>query len=510
MLALTENPLLYREWRIGTRPVKFYGVFLAVFGFLAMVLLYLYMRSVYEADSFLPKDPHWISQTFAIVVLGTQFFIAFYVSLGLAMDAIPAEMQRNTHDFLVTLPVSAADKAVGLALGPNILPLLLLAAMAVPGIISWVIAGLPLDTLAWLYLIMLSGFVAFSFIGATVGQALGRLRGSWILVLIYLILSGSPASMMASGEFHAMPFITPFPFSTLIRSVAEITQPSGAYHFFSVQVPWQLCPLAFYVLLGGLAFYASCWKLQRPTSRPLPRLVSLLAFLVFLVLLVGFMADSARSALREADDYAIAYLVLFSLFVLLWGMMATPTPGATMVWTAHKPSWPKRVLTEAFGDLCSPPLVAAAVMWALAVLGLAGMSVLYWSTWPGSGLLAASLVMLVFLLAYSSIYMFGRLLSERSGIIWGVVFLLVAVMVPYSFSQLDNWSFLTCATPAGILSSLHIPSPSWRPPAQTDNYVGQSLAFSLGELAAFAGLCAWRMGVLRARSPAARKKAPRQ
>lgn len=520
MPALHRNPILFREWRIATRPGKLWGTLIVVFGLLALAFVYLALQDKYGRPAFFAHmaspEIRWpvVFKRFAIAVMSIQMFTAFYVCFGLALDCLVKERQSNTHEFLVSLPISAAAKVVGLCVGVNLLPLLLWALLTPVGLIFGYHGGLDLHNLIWLYGLMLAGMAAVSLMGVAIGSGLGKRRGAWVLVLLLLVLGGPVSAVVSDSGFTAVPVMTVAPFGILAASVsdpagiAEVFE-SGAYHFYTLTVPWQVCLLAFYLFLAIVSFFAAVRKLSRPSAPPLPRWATAIAFAAFQALLIGFFADSLSDLWwNNHPDVASLYLAAFFVLILVWGWFSTAGYGVLMQWVERKRNWPGRLFTEAFTDIRTPPFVSGAVLWGITVGAVLCINAIYWQTLPTGMILLGGVIMLGFLLAYQAVCLLGRLVSRRAGGAIGVLFLALVAGIPAAFSSIELLKHFAKATPFGLLYEQDL-ARSWDAGVRLSvgDPVIQSIVWAAGLLAVFFALCAWRFQTLLRISPLGRKMA---
>ena len=520
MPALHRNPILFREWRIATRPGKLWGTLIVVFGLLLLAFVYITLQEKYSRLGFFQQtarpEIRWpvVFERFAIAVMVVQSLIAFYVCFGLALDCLVKERQSNTHEFLVTLPISAPAKVVGLCVGVNLLPLLLWALLTPVGLIFGVYGGLDLHNLIWLYGLMLAGMAAVSLMGVAIGSGLGKRRGAWLLVLLLLLLGGPVSEVVTDSESIAMPVITVAPFGILAASVSDPAAisdvfESGAYHFYTLTVPWQVCPLAFYLFLAIVSFFAAVRKLSRPSAPPLPRWATAIAFAAFQALLIGFFADSLSSVWVNGHLYvASLYLAAFFVLILVWGWFSAAGYAGLMQWVERKRNWPGRLFTEAFTDIRTPLFVSGAVLWGITVGAVLCINAFYWQTLPAGMILLGGVIMLGFLLAYQAVCLLGCLVSRRAGGPIGVMFLALVAGIPAAFSSIEGLEHFAKATSFGLLYE-HDLLKSWYAGVRlsVSDPVIQSILWAAGLLAVFFALCAWRFQALLQISPLGRKMA---
>ena len=514
MLALRRNPILFREWRIATRPGKLWATLMVVFGLLTLAFVYLVLQERHRAGMLMEEPFAWadIFRRFAMIVLSVQIFTAFYICFGFALDCVVKERQSNTHEFLVSLPIATTDKVVGLCLGVNLLPLLLLVLMTPLGVYFGLAGGLEGRKLAWLYGLMAAGFVAVALMGVAGSSGMGKRRGAWLMVLLLLLLGGPTSQIITVSEFTAVPLMAVSPFSILGASVADPDELAwlfqhGGYHFYSAEVPWQLCPLVFYLFLAAVCFVTAVRRLSRPSAPPLPRWVTTIAFAIFHCLLIGFLAD-ALAGLGWGDHIpaAGAYLVSFFVLILLWGWFTTAGYAAQMQWVERKSNWPARLLTEAFTDVRTPLFVSGAVLWAITVGGLLCVNAMYWETISSLRLLLAGAILLLFLLAYQAVYLLGCLASRRGGGPIGALLLALVVGIPLAFASIEPLEPLVNATPVGLFVEGNLMSGSFVDEAVSFGWPAvQSIGWGLGLAVVFFALCAWRFSALLRISPLGRR-----
>ena len=365
MPAMLRNPIIWRQWRVWSRRGKLWGILLANFAALLLAVLYIHLA----------QDPSRPGRTwqqmclrFTQFVIAVQIFIAFYVSLGMTLDSLSHEKRGNTHEFLVMLPISAAGKTVGLWLGHNLLPLLLVVLMTPIGVVCGLIGGIEAGRLIWLYVLIYVGFCAYSLAGLAVSNALGSQRGAWIVVLLVFIVGTPIAGTAAERRFTMVPLMVFGPYSFLAAAtsrpgeVADILA-GGRYHFYSLNVPWQLCPLVLFGFMALFCFLVARRRLSRPSGPPVHRLLILVAFCILQVLLVGFLADSFTGFSPCATT--ALYFNLFFGGILVWGITATPNYASLMQWVQHRPHWAIRLVTDSFRSVHAPAFLPMLALWAV-------------------------------------------------------------------------------------------------------------------------------------------------
>ena len=520
-----RNPILYREWCIATRPAKFFGILLVVLALTGLTFLYTYLRlRQLEFDNTYTVDWPAVFESFSITLLTAQFFICFFFCLGQAMNAISAEKARGSHEFLVTLPISATDKTIGLAFGPSLLVLFVALILAPIGIAAWVAAGLNTRSLLGLYAILIAGLLAVSFTGVIAGNSFGRGRLGWVIVMVWLF--GSMGMTGVSHEADELLIrVTPFsalaPFN-LVAIAAEhaswqADQFSGRgmhqHHFYGWTVPWQVGPVVMYLFFAALSFVAAAWKLNRPQSRPLRRWATLLAFAIFHILFVGFMTDllieDAVDLHRGVPGSAIVYLLGFFLLIFFWSTFSTANYGRLMEWVEQRGHWTKRLVSQSFGDLRTPPLVAIACIWIVTVCAAVLVDWLYWNNVMQLRLILAGGVLLLFMLAYYVLFLTGLMMVRRNGAFVGMLFVLAAFAIPGMFATIEGLRPVLTLTPIGLFNDQNVLNTSWDP--RTPGSIAEirgSLIAGAGLLLLFGVLCAGRFQSLLRKTPQGRKTAP--
>jgi len=537
MPAWHSNPLIWREWRMASRPGRFWGTLLVVFGLLGIVFANLVLNEHYRTLGHVRPGLDWqrVYVVFTAVVLGVQIFIAFYVAMASAMNSVVKEKQSKTHEFLLSLPLGPSRQVIGLAVGPNLLGLLLLVLLTPVSLIFGLAGSVDLTNLLWLYVLMAAGFAAVSALGVAGSNGLGASRAAWLVVLFVLAAGYSLLDFVDSSDFKSLPLLTVSPYALLWASVREpdriagIFSP-GRYHFYSMTVPWQVCPLTFYVFLAVVGFAAARRRFTRPTGRALNRWAVVAAYAVFQVLFIGFMADRFGAWSFGDVGHASGYLMGFFILILVWSVFATADYAHLMQWVEKRRAWPGRLLTESFTDHRTPPLLPAAVLWAITVAGALTISALYWWTSPSWGiqvspdgiisrdgqfaavswtvrLVLVGAILLAFLMAYVAAFLLGCTLSRRAGGMIGALFLALAIAVPVSFAGLGRMDEAMNLTPFGLLMKGNLLSCEVTDAVVMTSAAWTSLWGAIALLAVFGGLCAWRFGEMLRIAPLARRRA---
>jgi len=508
MLPLRKNPLIYRNWCTFTRPGALWGGLVAMVALLVLGYAYIYANHTYGYRA--TADHAEILRAFCTFVLAIQWFLAFYVSLAVALESLVTERSRNTYDFFVSLPISTADKTIGLFLGSNLWVIALLVLLVPAGLISGLAGGFDLATLAWLYLLMLVAFLSLGVTGVAVSMALGTMRGVWILVFVLFALGLVLLGGVRDRDFIAIPLIVLGPYSFLSVALGD---PSGLapvfttqdYHFYSIIVPWRLCPIVLYLFLGVLSFAAARRRLSKPSGAALSRWAVIVAFVVLQLLLIGFLSDSFQRHGDKSPFIAIGYLWLFFFVVLLWAGSGIAEYSQLMEWAEKKRFWPLRLVTESFSDRRCPPLVPTAVVWLVTVGTILYVDALYWKTLSAHRVLLLGLLLLCFLCAYQTLVLLGSQLSRRKGSMLGVLFVAIAIVVPAVLTSARGLPAMRSATPLGILID---PVP-WdnggflRGTSPAPSWLYEGFAWSLGEFVVFGLLAAWQFRTMLAIAPRA-------
>lgn len=510
MLALHRNPLIYRHWRIASRPGKLLGSFMAVFALMALGYLYIFMQERFSTD---PMYMGKVFRSFCMYILVVQILIAFYGCLAVTLESVVTEKTRNTYEFFVTLPISAGDKVIGLCIGKTLLLLIAVLILVPLGVFSAVVGGLAIGKLIWLYVLMFAGSLAFSLLGMAVSSSIGKERGVWILVVLVLFFFG--VGMLGAIEdtgFTAVPFMTFSPFALFGASVERAYDmaaifDSGGYHFYYFEVPWQLCPLILYIFLAGVSFAVAARKLSRPAPRPLQKWAVIVAFVVFQFLLTGFLADSLRASWGDLIFVTKTYLISFFIVTLAWGLFSCPGYAHLMEWVEKKRRWPVRLLTESFTDARTPAFIPAMVLWLLTAVTVICIDALYWQRLSAPRVLVIALVEVVFIWAYQSLFLVGCLSVKRSGRVLGVLFIAAAILIPSVFSNIRGMQWLINATPLGVMGMSDRFLGSYLVHGSSvPHAVYESLGWAAGQLLAFGLLAALLFNRVRAISPRGRRQ----
>ncbi len=503
MPALHRNPLIWREWRIFSRPGKLWGSLIALFGLLFLGYLFISMNQ--RCDN-VPVDRRKVFHDFSLFVLAIQIFAAFYVSLGMTLDSIVMEKSRNAYEFLVTLPISASDKTIGLCFGTTIMPLTVLVLLTPVGFLSGLAGGLEPGNLLWLYALIFTGFAAFSLAGVAASNGLGKFRGAWILVLVFFGFSISFMRAVQYDDFTAVPALTLSPYSLFLASVVDSSDladvfNSGNYHFYSFEAPWQICPFVFYLFLAGLSYATAVQRLSKPSGRPLPRWAVMAAFGLFQFLLTGFLADTLRGCPGGCIEVVMVYFVSFFIIILFWTMFSIPEYGRLMEWVEKKRYWPVRLLSESFSDIRTPTFVPTAVLWLLTAGTVICIDLLYWDVLNIPALLLIALIWLIYIWAYQTLFLLGCQLVRKSGNMIGALFIAVAIAVPLVFMNIRGLESLIHATPFGLISDdVSIRDYLlYATPVPKEMYI--SLIWAVGQLVVFGLISAGRFRAMLAISP---------
>jgi hypothetical protein len=515
MRLLHNNPVLYREMRMRLRPSSLAMLAVAVGAILGLALIYILLQELDRRGQWARIDWIHVWHGFAVFVMVVQVFFAFYVALGSAANCIPREKNRNTYDFLTTLPISAVDKVIGLAVGINLYPLMVLVFLMPVAVAAGMTGGIPLNAMLWFYVLLGVSFLAVGLLGVAVGSGSGGGTAGLLIVLLFLLSGMTIFGVIEEHSFAATPLLAISPYATLKvllsppGECAEVFQP-GQHHFFGWAIPWQVSPLSFLVFLGILSFAVARNKLSFPSNPPLDRRTVLTAFVVFQVMLLGFLSDALTAVEHPSQTAGTFFMINFCL-VMAWGLAGQPTYAALMHWAGGRPHWIRRLAGESFTQIGSPTIFPAGAMWLVSVGAIVAMNRLYWREVSWIGILLVGIVLGVFLLAYQSLYTAGCLALRRRGKVLGLVLVAACFTIPSIFSTLQHGERVLHATPLAVFGQFF----SWNSPLLNDgqavskdfNYFA-SLSFAVGELLVFGGVCLVALNRLARRAPRAEASLP--
>ncbi|NBB94552.1 MAG: hypothetical protein GVY16_02315 [Planctomycetes bacterium] len=467
VISLRHNPLIWREARRNLRPQHLVGWGMTTGGVMLLVMLLLAVHLSTE-NAARRNDPDAnLPRYFAYFCFGVQTLLAMFIALWTSLDAVVIERRQDSYVFLETLPLTPAEKVVGLAIGRNLPCLLLMACYGVVGVVAGLAGGVEMGRMLWLEAILLTGWAATVMIGLTLSIHSGRSSLGVILLILYLLLSLGITGPAIDGEgFDAWPMLTLAPFASMARSVAPLEDLShgrdGMIGFVLVDVPWQLCPISVYLLLAGAFFHSAARGLSRP-SNPLARRSSALIVAPLLhIWLLGFLADTFDSGF-DAYDWASAGMLYMSAFVSLtfiWVLAHSPDRQAVMEWTERAGRWHRwfsECLTEKGAAAVWPgiALMLIAVAAALATPHIYPLAV-YPEVTAGlpevtTAILLAAGIILPYFIAYGCLYAVGRLLSEKSGPVLGFLLFLAPILLPLLFAAASGRDGILSITPIGGL-----------------------------------------------------------
>ncbi len=512
MGMLLGNPLIYRFSRSLTRPGLRWAAVMALIGILLLGYAYCYADEYFENHDRDRIDYQKVFHGFSAIVMFLEITLASYVTLGLALDTVASERLGNTYEFLVTLPISPARKVLGLWIGSGLWALMGLTVLAPVAVLTGLAGGLNVGRLLWFQAICLSCWGAAGLVGVALSSSLGKARWVLWIVLGLLILGLFPVGAPSSRSFAVVPVLTISPYGLLHASAGEmddlarIFQP-GQYHFYGLAVPWQVCPVVFFVFLSIVAYVVGLRRHERPSGRAAPRLGLVVAYVAFQFLLTGFLSD-AFAKVSTAHDWASiawAYLYLGFFFILIWAMVATPNYAGLMEWVQQ----PGRVLLgRAFGDLKSLSLLPSTLFWIVTVITVLGIDLFFETALKPLSVLSVCAVMLLFLWAYQALFLVGCQSWRKWGKEAGLILVVVVIMVPVAFASISELQRWLCAGPIGmgaVDESILVESPRhvWR----SGGAVRLSAICAAAQLVVFVVLMAWRLRALRAIAPRTRTSA---
>lgn len=502
MLSLNRNPLIYRAIRIHTRPktlssslVVFVVLFVLTFAFIALGAIE--HISYQDAETW---KINWMDvfQRFSIFCLAVQVFLAFFITLGVMANSISSEKTRNTYEFFETLPIQPADKVIGLCLGKTLPIMVLTVILGISGVAFGAAVNIPMGNLLWLEAIVIIGYAASCLFGLTVSVGAGRSFSTMLITIISLFLSLVLLDTLSEHDFTSIPVWTLSPFCIFAATITDLTElpniiASNNYHFFSMRVPWQLCPLVFYLFAAVFFFLGSRRALSRPSMLLTSQRLTMLSSLVLHVLLIGFLADTFRSNINrdDATSAAMIYLSIFFIMTLGWAMLTTPNIANAMQWVhRHKIAWPMRIFTHSLKEKETPPFVPMTGLWLLTVLAVLTINALYLHVLDPLILIVTSLLLLLFMLVYLCAFGAGTLMSRKSGKLIGLLFFLALLLIPTLFAlvTIPRLEGLLVATPFAVIKEFCIYSSQGSNATLDVMVFYKTLGVGLAELMLFGGI----------------------
>ncbi|MBN1941741.1 MAG: hypothetical protein JW849_00445 [Phycisphaerae bacterium] len=529
-----NNPLIYRGVRSSFGRSGFWGWMLGLGLFMGFIFVCIYIDASEDVSRHLTHGNQVsLSQLtgyrYAWFCFGLELFVAIFVTLWIMGDSVVQERKQNTHEFLETLPLHPLRKALGLLLGRCTWALIVVALAGAVGTISALIGEVEMERILWLHAIALSGFIASGFLGLLASLGLGRMSLGGLAAIVFLLLSMGISSALLGEKTVILPLLPLAPLACLGWSMIPVHElppliQQNAFHFYSLPVPWQAGPVAFYLFLAVVFFLSAGRGLARPDAARSPRWQGLIGLALFHGLLVGFLADNVRraaevclhspnySSLESAEAVVaicLAYLAGFGAVILLWMILQTPTMDKAAAWMRHRPRGPRgNTIVRGLFDDGSPSWFAGLLIWGITLaVTLAINQYFFQARISARVLLAVAGVWALFLLGYASLFQAGVLTSRLAGFLVGILFIAACLLGPSLLAMVTESISPLYATPVGMLEHIEdLVEPSSAQAAKEAWIAVMKNAFSgLIILVIGQGLCALRLATLGYGEPSARE-----
>lgn len=450
MLRLDRNPIVYRHFCNLKRPTIAIGGSVAFAGILFFIYATLAVNMGKDASGE-GLTPQRLRGILAVICLAGQFAMAFAVTPLRIAGCLHREEQEKTIEFFHTLPLTPTQKLIGLLAGRMLGVVIVTVVLMALTLLCGASGGLDMASLWWAQAIVWPAMLAMAVAGFVVGA--GNRGGSAVLLIIVMVVLQSSATDLL--ETKLWPLLTAQPitmFNRLIDSDPS-TQwefaPSGTVGFFGWRVPWQICPIIFYLHLTVMCFFVGRASLVSPEGRPTPRKILLPGMAVLHLLIAGFLVDAA--GVSDAPEGLIAlYLLGFAIVTLLWAFAACP--GRWSAFNSLQAPDGQKLQRMMLGDLTSHqtclPVVSMLLLWALPVAVCAWLGARMPVDVNTPGLLLAGAACFAYMLAYLCLFAVGKTLSDRNGGGLGILMVAAMVLLPAIFAGASGSDMPLALTPA--------------------------------------------------------------
>ena len=132
-------------------------------------------------------------------------------------------------------------------------------------------------------------------------------------------------------------------------------------------------------------------------------------------------------------------------------MAAGPDFRGLMEWLPKGGRWPVRMFSKSLSDTCTPTFVPATLLWLLTVGAILGVDAVYWQSLRAAPVLIMGAMFLIYLWAYQALFLVGCVSSRRGGGMLGFGLVVVVIVVPAIFSNIEGLGSLINATPFGMM-----------------------------------------------------------
>ncbi|MFW6061690.1 MAG: hypothetical protein ACOC93_02675 [Planctomycetota bacterium] len=461
MRRLTENPLLYRGWWESDRPVRAVVWSAVALGLVFVAAIVLHLALFTNLDGTPPENPGQLWRLYwdlmAVGVAGLQALLLIYLPASSCMDWLPLERAQKTEDLLVTLPLTPTDKVVGLSLAPSLKPMLIALELTPVQVGLMALAGAGASDILGLNLLLWTMFAAASTCAVALGARAGKSRAGAAVVGAALVAGLAVTAPAVTPEGAALVALSPsaaiFATAPVMDETAPLQQGAG-WRLFTLPMPWQFGPLLVLAYVTAGAVLTARARLRTPTGVRVRRGVVLLMGALLHVLALGVLGEAWRAGGRQPGAVTAGYLGGSMLVVLIWLALTMPQQHELRQWLMDRPM--PRLFRRSLADTTAPPLLPGLAGWAMPLVSLLALDALYWDRLAAWRLFAVGGVLLIWLLAYATLLLAGRLMWQKQGLWGGIALVALALLVPAvaaaaktDFPQLE---WLEYATPVWVLN----------------------------------------------------------
>jgi hypothetical protein len=341
MISLAQNPEFVRHVRAEMRAPR-----MLLSGGLALLLCFLmqqghsqWVQARYEnlsRFSNLAKPPMTVSDTLYFWILVVIAIVLPLWCLSSCLQAIAAERQMKTYDFVRTTRLTPFELMLGYAFGTPIMAYYTVGIAALVAFVAGLKEHVPVTAMLLTFLMLAVVAVFASLLGLLISLVIDKPRAAGLLFVLLFFCWPMAALAFAAGQspFPGISSIAIVPGLLPVYGVQNPDLPSSA-PLFGISTPSIVLSLLLYITLGAWIVMALLNNLKR--EREEIRLFSnkqALAFSVYMnLLLVGFFNPPALLHSRPLFEDAITiFLSLNTLAFYVIGLVTLTSAERLKSW----------------------------------------------------------------------------------------------------------------------------------------------------------------------------------
>ncbi|HUN88677.1 MAG TPA: hypothetical protein VMU28_07780 [Terriglobales bacterium] len=334
MVNLAKNPEFVRHVRAEMRAPR-----MLLSGGLALLICFLmqqghsqWVAAVYPTNR---PDPLPVAQTLYFWILCVIAVTLPLWCLSSCLQAIAAERQMKTYDFVRTTRLTALELLLGYIFGTPIMAYYTVGLAAVVAFCAGLKEHVPVSAMLVTYLMLWVLAIFASLLGLLISLVVEKPRAAGLLFVLLFFCWPMGALAVAAGK-------SPFPGISALGVITGLLPFYGTHDpslpssapFFGIQVPLILVSLFLYVTLGAWIVMALLNNLKK--EREEIRLFTnrqALAFSVYMnVLLVGFFDTTAVRARFLFEEAVGVFLALNLMAFYVTGLVTLTSAERLKSW----------------------------------------------------------------------------------------------------------------------------------------------------------------------------------